>query len=122
MMYEALTGELPIVAQNRRDLLDLHQRQIPTPMRQRRSDLPIPEALDVAVMRCLKKRLNERPKSAAELEGMLAAVPLEGLPKSYPPGTSRRAPSSKKPTADANARTMPGMTGAPPEPAEKQNG
>jgi serine/threonine-protein kinase len=94
LMYEALTGELPIVAQSRRDLLDLHQRQIPTPMRQRRPDLPIPEALDAAVMRCLKKRLNERPKSAAQLEQMLVSVPLEGSPATYPPGTARRALSS----------------------------
>jgi serine/threonine-protein kinase len=63
-------------------------------MRQRRPDLPIPEALDIAVMRCLKKRLNERPKSAAQLEQMLAAVPLEGIPATYPTGTARRAPPS----------------------------
>ena len=94
LMYEALTGELPIVAQSRRELLDLHQRQIPTPMRERRPDLPIPEELDQAVMKCLKKRLNERPKSAAQLEQMLAAVPLEGLAMAYPPGTSRRAPGA----------------------------
>jgi serine/threonine protein kinase len=119
MMYEALTGELPIVAQNRRELLDLHQRQIPTPMRQRRPDLDIPEQLDLAVMKCLKKRLNERPKSAAELEQLLAAVPLEGLLKAYPPGTSRRAPGSKKPPAEGNARTMPGMAGATPGSADK---
>jgi serine/threonine-protein kinase len=99
LMYESLTGELPIVAQNRRELLDLHQRQIPTPMRLRRTDLPIPEALDLAVMKCLKKRLNDRPKSAAELEQLLAAVPVEGLPKSYPPGTSRRAPKKPGDTA-----------------------
>ena len=93
MMYEALTGELPIIAASRRELLDLHQRQIPIPMRQRRPDLPIPEALDLAVMKCLKKRLNERPRSAAQLEQMLAAVPLEGVAMSYPPGMMRRAPS-----------------------------
>jgi serine/threonine-protein kinase len=115
MMYEALTGELPIVATNRRELLDLHQRQIPTSMRQRRADLPIPEAFDLAVMKCLKKRLNERPKSAADLEQMLAAVPLEGLPKAYPPGTARRASSSRKQMNDPNARTMPGLAGAQPE-------
>jgi serine/threonine-protein kinase len=109
MMYEALTGELPIVASNRRELLDLHQRQIPTSMRQRRTDLPISEALDLAVMKCLKKRLNERPKSAAELEQLLAAVPLEGLPKAYPPGTNRRAAAAKKQVNDPNARTMPGL-------------
>jgi serine/threonine-protein kinase len=111
MMYEALTGELPIVAQHRRELLDLHQRQIPMPMRQRRPDLPIPEALDLAVIKCLKKRLNERPKSAAELEQLLAAVPLEGLPKAYPPGINRRGPvSNRRGGDDGNARTVPGVT------------
>jgi len=93
MMYEALTGELPIVAQSRRELLDLHQRQIPSPMRQRRPDLPLPEALDAAVMKCLKKRLNERPKSAAQLQQWLEAVSHEDLPKTYPPDTMRRAVS-----------------------------
>ncbi|HEY6458801.1 MAG TPA: serine/threonine-protein kinase, partial [Polyangiaceae bacterium] len=108
MMYEALTGELPIVAQNRRELLDLHQRQIPTPMRLRRPDLPIPELLDQAVMKCLKKRLNERPKSAMELEQMLAAISLDGLPTAYPPGTSRRAPPAvpKAPGPNADAHTL----------------
>jgi len=107
MMYEALTGDLPIVAQTRRVLLDLHQRQIPIPMRQRRPDLPLPEALDAAVMRCLKKRLNERPKSAGQLEQLLAAVPLDGVPTSYPPGTGKR-PVPSHYTHDANAHTAPG--------------
>ena len=120
MMYEALTGELPIVAQNRRELLDLHQRQIPTPMRQRRPDLPIPEALDLAVMKCLKKRLNERPKSAAELEQLLAAVPLEGLPKAYPPGTSRRAPRAKRPPTIRTRARCPGSRARPRLPTSNE--
>jgi serine/threonine-protein kinase len=107
MMYEALTGELPIIAQSRRELLDLHQRQIPLPMRQRRPDLPIPEALDAAVMRCLKKRLNERPKSASQLEQMLTAIPTEGLQNSYPPGTTRRTSASRY-ANDPMANTAPG--------------
>jgi serine/threonine-protein kinase len=106
MMYEALTGELPIVAQSRRELLDLHQRQIPISMRERRPDLSIPEALDQAVMKCLKKRLNERPKSAAQLEQMLSAVPTEGLAKSYPPGVLRR--QVQRYGHDPHARTAPG--------------
>jgi serine/threonine-protein kinase len=121
MMYEALTGELPIVAQNRRELLDLHQRQIPTSMRQRRPDLSLPEPLDVAVMKCLKKRLNERPKSAAELEQLLLAVPIAGLPSTYPVGTPRRAPAAKKQQNDPNARTMPGLSGAPPDAVQKRD-
>ncbi|HEV3192997.1 MAG TPA: hypothetical protein VGY54_20965, partial [Polyangiaceae bacterium] len=87
--------------------LDLHQRQIPTSMHQRRPDLPIPDGLDLAVMRCLKKRLNERPKSAAQLEQLLSTVPLEGLPTSYPPGTGRRTPSGRQ-GGDAQAHTAPG--------------
>jgi serine/threonine-protein kinase len=111
LMYEALTGELPISAQSRRELLDLHQRQVPTPMRIRRPDLPIPEELDMVIMRCLKKRMQERPKSAAELEQMLAAISLDGLPTAYPPGTSRRAPppAPKVPGPNADAHTLPAM-------------
>ncbi len=119
LMYESLTGELPIVAQNRRELLDLHQRQIPTPMRQRRPDLLIPEELDLAIMKCLKKRLNERPRSAADLEQMLAAISLEALPRAYPPGTSRRAAGTKRAGADANARTVPGIAGASKDGTDK---
>jgi serine/threonine-protein kinase len=107
MMYEALTGELPIVASSRRELLDLHQRQIPTSMRRRRPDLPIPEALDQAVMKCLKKRVNERPKGAAQLEQMLSMVPMEGLAMSYPPGTSRRAPTPGSALSREEARRAP---------------
>jgi serine/threonine-protein kinase len=112
LMYEALTGELPIIAASRRELLDLHQRQIPTPMRVRRPDLPIPEELDAAVMRCLKKRLNERPKSAGQLEQMLAAVPSDRLLKSYPPGMSRRGPSRGGHAGDSGAHTVPGRPAA----------
>jgi hypothetical protein len=107
MMYEALTGELPIVAPSRRELLDLHQRQIPTSMRQRRPDLPIPEGLDLAVMKCLKKRVNERPRGASQLEAMLLAVPAEGLPTAYPPGTSRRAPVPAGTLTREEARRVP---------------
>ncbi len=113
MMYEALTGELPIVAQHRRELLDLHQRQIPIAMRNRRPDLGIPESLDYAIVRCLKKRATERPKSAAELEVLLTGVPREGLPLSYPPGTNRRAPANKA-FESPNARNPLGRPTAPP--------
>jgi serine/threonine-protein kinase len=83
VMYEALTGELPINSSNRRELLDLHQRQVPKPMRVRRPELPIPADLDVAVMTCLRKKPGERPRDAAELEQMLASIDLSRLPTSY---------------------------------------
>ncbi len=108
LMYEALTGELPIIAQSRRELLDLHQRQVPHPMKVRRPDLPIPEGLDLAVMACLRKRIRERPRSASDLEQMLQAIPCEGLPTAYPASVSRRAPRSE-------ARTARAMVSDPPK-------
>jgi len=110
LMYEALTGELPIVAQSRRELLDLHQRQVPVPMRQRRPDLDIPVELDQVIMKCLKKRINDRPKSAEELEAMLAAIPLEGLPTSYDRRPKRTAPIHE------DSGTMPALSSEPPPP------
>ena len=111
LMYEALTGELPISSTNRRELLDLHQRQIPIPMRAKRPDLPIPPELDEVVMRCLKKRVNERPRSAAEVENDLGAIAFAALPKLYPPEVSRRAPA-KREKNDPDAHTVPGMPSA----------
>jgi serine/threonine-protein kinase len=90
LMYEALTGDLPIRGRNRRELLELHQREIPRPMRLARPDLHIPEALDAAVMLCLKKRAAERPSSARELERILASVPREGLLYEYPASMTRQ--------------------------------
>ena len=111
LMYEALTGELPIIAQSRRELLDLHQRQIPVPMRTRRPDLDIPEALDLVVMKCLKKRINDRPKSAEELEAMLTAIPLEGLPKAYAVRPKRTAPPA---IVNSDSGTIPALASEPP--------
>jgi len=90
LMYEALSGDLPIRGRNRRELLELHQREIPRPLRAARPDLNIPEALDAAVMLCMRKRAAERPPSARELERLLTSVPSEGLVQEYPQSVSRQ--------------------------------
>jgi eukaryotic-like serine/threonine-protein kinase len=112
LMYEALMGELPITAANRRDLLDLHQRKIPDHMRDKRPDLPIPEALDFAVMRCLEKRADARPESAATLAELLSAIPLAGLPTSYPPSMARKRP---KPVIASDTDTLGATKSNPPK-------
>lgn len=111
LMYEALTGELPIIAQSRRELLDLHQRQVPVPLRQRRPDLDLPHALDQVVMKCLKKRIGDRPKSAEELEVMLSAISLDGLPVTYEPRLQR---STALQSSDSS--TIPALTSSEPPP------
>jgi hypothetical protein len=98
MMYEAITGDLPIRGRNRRELLELHQRAIPRSIIEARPDLPLPEGLSQAIAQCLRKRAAERPPNSKELERMLAAIPLEGLPEEYPndiPRHSSDAPSSR---------------------------
>ena len=84
-------------------------------MRQKRPDLDLPAQLDEVVMKCLKKRINDRPKSAEDLEQMLAAIPLEGLPTTY--DRRRRAPAPAPITTieDANG-TLPALASEPPPP------
>lgn len=104
LMYEALTGEIPIVGRNRRELLELHQRTVPKGLRDRRPDMNLPSELDHAVMMCLKKRAAERPESAWALEQMLERVPLAGLAHEYPAETPRRSHSRMAPTEPALRR------------------
>ena len=101
LMYEALTGDLPIRGKNRRELLELQQRQVPKSLRVRRPDLPIPAELDAAVMRCLRKRMHDRPADAEQLVQMLEAVPLEGLPVHYAADVARRPPRNASKTIPA---------------------
>jgi eukaryotic-like serine/threonine-protein kinase len=98
MMFEAVTGDLPIRGRNRRELLELHQRAIPRSIIEARPDLPLPTGLSHAIAQCLRKRAAERPTNSRELEKLLASIPLEGLPEEYPsdiPRHSSDAPSSR---------------------------
>ena len=71
MMYEALCGRAPFSDPSSIALLVAHvQKQVP-PMRQEGSDPHIPEALEWAVMQCLKKHPGRRFSSALELRRAL---------------------------------------------------
>ncbi len=100
LMYETLTGDIPIQSRNRRDLLELHQRAVPVSMRERKPELMIPEDLDRIVLACLAKRAGQRPTNARELESRLAQLPVErpifGVP-------SRGGPISANPQSDSSS-------------------
>lgn len=100
LMYEALTGDIPIQSRNRRDLLELHQREVPQPMRVRRPDLNISPLLDSIILSCLAKRAAQRPQTAKDLERQLMTIPLDDLASSPPPDNS-----SLPPAHDAHATT-----------------
>lgn len=85
ILYQLLTGRLPLVGKTPAETLKLHLEASPPPPRRLRPDVP-PE-LDALVARLLSKRPQDRPQSANEvlrLAGLPAeseetlAVPLHG--------------------------------------------
>jgi DNA-binding response OmpR family regulator/tRNA A-37 threonylcarbamoyl transferase component Bud32 len=71
VMYEVITGMPAIHGSNPLDTIQEHLDTIPTPCRQTRPELELPEALDRIVCRCLAKDPAERFQSAAELASAL---------------------------------------------------
>src|SRR5690349_18381364 len=71
MAYELLTGQRPFVARTAQELLVAHITKQPTPITDRRLDLP--PALSELVMRCLAKSPDDRP-SASEVVDALDRV------------------------------------------------
>ncbi len=71
--YFLLTGALVFSAETPIQVILKHIEQVPVPP-SRRTDLSIPPALEQLVLCCLAKRPADRPQSAAELAGALAAI------------------------------------------------
>lgn len=71
--YYLLTGDLPFYATNTVQML-FKQANEPPPTPSKKAKFPVPEALDRAVLACLAKAPNDRPKDAMALIGMLDAI------------------------------------------------
>jgi serine/threonine-protein kinase len=71
--YWLLTGELVFTAETAMGVL-LHHAHTPPISPSRRSELPIPPALDALVMSCLAKDPADRPQSAGGLSRKLEAI------------------------------------------------
>jgi eukaryotic-like serine/threonine-protein kinase len=71
--YFLLTGSLVFQADTAIGVILKHIEQPPVPP-SKRTDLPIPPALEKLVLACLAKRPADRPQSAAELARALSAV------------------------------------------------
>jgi serine/threonine-protein kinase len=74
--YYLLTGQIIFEAANVFHVIARHLNDAPVPPSQRTVTY-IPPALEQLVMACLAKRPDQRPRSAAELAGSLAAVNVE---------------------------------------------
>jgi serine/threonine protein kinase/predicted negative regulator of RcsB-dependent stress response len=90
IMYQMLTGELPLKADTPFEMLAAHVRTPPRPIREVRPELYIPEPIANLVMRMLEKNRELRPPTAKVL-----IQELEGAEKSVRgPATSQLLPAS----------------------------
>ncbi len=103
VMYQMLTGELPFKAETTMAMLLAHLQQAPTPIRDLKPELQIPDAVANIVMRLLAKNPDSRPASArvlieelnlaekapAPLEATRVASPVRSY--AYSPEESARA-------------------------------
>ena len=71
--YYLLTGHIVFEASNGLQMIAKHIRDAPVPP-SRRSELPVPAALDRVVLSCLEKQPADRPRDAATLSRSLAAI------------------------------------------------
>jgi len=105
VMYEMLTGELPIKAESEVQMLIGQIHSAPPPIRARRPDLP--EALEAVVMRCLEKDPARRPASGAALIAQIEAAESGVTPGTAPdemPTTATPRPVPVEPLNAAPAR------------------
>lgn len=68
VLYEALTGHLPLLGKNMVETMSKHIGEKPPSFNTVRPDLYIPERLEAVVFRCLEKDPAARQQSMAELE------------------------------------------------------
>ena len=84
--YELLTGRTPFAGRPTHKQLSAHLVETPVPVGEHRAG--VPPALGALVMRCLAKRPEERPATAAELLPTLDAVAAET--------SGHRAPANRR--------------------------
>ncbi|MBA3459599.1 MAG: serine/threonine protein kinase [Deltaproteobacteria bacterium] len=73
--YFMLTGQLVFEAETSAGMIAAHIRDQPAAP-SKRSELPIPPALDEVVLACLAKKPEDRPQTAEELQELLNAIPV----------------------------------------------
>jgi serine/threonine protein kinase len=106
MMYEALTGEPPLLGENIVDTMQMHVTTQPLPFSQIRPDLYIPPAVEAIVRKALEKEPTDRFHSMLEFREALEYIDknLDAM-AGEPVGISR--PGARSPRS-----TRQGMTGS----------
>ena len=106
VIYETLTGKLPLLGRTMVDTMSKHVSEMPQPFKTIRPDIYIPERLEQVVFKAMAKDANKRHQSMEELrEDLENAVPKPGRSTSlrntqtvaaYPQAYPDKGGSSKK--------------------------
>ena len=105
VMYEMLTGELPIQAESEVQMLIGQISTAPEPIRARRPDLP--GGIGAVVMRCLEKDPARRPASGAALIAQIESCEIGGAAGTAPddvPTVATQRPAPLEAASPAPAR------------------
>ncbi|UQA57843.1 serine/threonine protein kinase [Polyangium aurulentum] len=110
VLYELLVGRAPFMAQTITEVVSRVLLEEPTPPSQLRPDLP--PAVEAVILRCLRKRPEERIQSIAELASALrAAMGLSDGAGFGPLAVRSPAPSSSAIPAITTGETAPVQVG-----------
>jgi serine/threonine-protein kinase len=71
VLYEMIAGTTPFVSNTPHGYAIQHLTERPAPLRERRRELAIPEALDAAILKALEKNRDKRYASAREMASAL---------------------------------------------------
>jgi serine/threonine-protein kinase len=105
MMFEMLTGKMPLVAPTHSfgAWYKTHHAQEPRSFAEVNPELQIPQEVQNLVMSCLAKAPSDRPQKVSEILGV-----LESIEKNYHSRTSRQDKPEPSPTpAPTRALTLP---------------
>lgn len=106
VVYETLTGKLPILGKTMVDTMSKHISEMPPTFQQARPDLYIPERLEQVVFKALAKDPNDRHQSMDELRIELEnAIPRPGKSQ-----VLRSAPSDQRSPAELIASALQGIS------------
>lgn len=123
MMYEALTGQPPLMGQSIIDTMQMHMSTPPKPFKEMRPDLKIPDALERVVLKALAKKPEQRYQSMQELrdamEGVSKLMEQEKLFSANPPRKS--GIKSSKVTKPPAETTRPPQAQSPKKETAQHN-
>lgn len=74
VLYETLTGKLPLIGKNMMETMGKHIHETAIPFQQSRPDLYIPEQLEAVIMKALAKKPEHRQQTMAQLRAELIAA------------------------------------------------